>query len=64
MEYLLTSTPISPSDPKSPVRGGDPIGLTAEAGGFAHPNHGLTTVVTGHGLRYPVQISENSLYNV
>ena len=45
--------------PTSPVRG-DPIGLTAEAEGFAHPNHGLTTVVTGHGLRYPVEIRENS----
>ena len=42
------------------AREGDPIGLTAEAGGFARANHGLTTVVTGHGLRDPVEISENS----
>jgi len=28
--------------------------------GEARPNHGLTTVVTGHGLRYAVEISENS----
>src|SRR5208282_1843376 len=28
--------------------------------GSARPNHGLTAVVTGHGLRYPVEISENS----
>ncbi len=46
--------------PANLAREGDPIGLTAEAGGFARPNHGLTTVVTVHGLRYPVEISENS----
>ena len=46
--------------PANLAREGDLIGLTAEAGGFARPNHGLTTVVTGHGLRYPVEISENS----
>ena len=46
--------------PANLAREGDPIGLTAEADGFARPNHGLTTVVTGHGLRYPVEISENS----
>ena len=45
--------------PANLAREGDPIGLTAEAGGFARPNHGLTTVVTGHGLRYPVEIPEN-----
>ena len=28
--------------------------------GEARPNHGLTTVVTGHGLRYAVEISEHS----
>ena len=55
---------------------GNPIGLTAEAGGgfptlrawaplagSARPNHGLTTVVTGLGLRYPVEISENSRFS-
>src|SRR5271157_653653 len=53
--------------PANLARKGDPIGRgeprlrgRAEAGGFARPNHGLTTVVTGHGLRYPVEISENS----
>ncbi len=49
-------------EPPNLAREGDPIGLTAEAGGFARPNHGLTTVVTGHGLRYPVEISENSRF--
>ena len=54
--------------PANLAREGDPIGRgeprlrgRAEAGGFARPNHGPTTVVTGHGLRYPVEISENSL---
>ncbi len=46
--------------PANLARKGDPVGLTAEAGGFARPNHGLTTVVRGHGVRYPVEISENS----
>ena len=59
------TTPVRASvqtgEPPNLAREGDPIGLTAEAGGFARPNHGLTTVVTGHGLRYPVEISENSL---
>ena len=58
------TTPVRASvqtgEPPNLAREGDPIGLTAEAGGFARPNHGLTTVVTGHGLRYPVEISENS----
>ncbi len=47
--------------PANLAREGDPIGLTAAVGGFARPNHGLTTVVTGQGLRYLVEISENSL---
>ena len=60
--------------PANLAREGDPIGLTAEAGagglptlrawarlaGSARPNHGLTTVVTGHGLRYPVEISDHA----
>ncbi|MGA7502093.1 MAG: hypothetical protein WBX00_35825 [Isosphaeraceae bacterium] len=65
------TTPVRASvqtgEPRNLAREGDPIGLTAEAGaggtplaGSARPNHGLTTVVTGHGLRYPVEISENS----
>jgi hypothetical protein len=67
------TTPVRASvqtgEPPNLAREGDPIGLTAEAGagaggtplaGSARPNHGLTTVVTGHGLRYPVEISENS----
>src|SRR5271157_6484412 len=58
------TTPVRASvqtgEPRNLAREGDPIGLTAEAGGFARPNHGLTTVVTGHGLRYPEEISENS----
>ena len=56
--------------PANLAREGDPIGLTAEAGaggtplaGSARPNHGLATVVTGHGLRYPVEISENSRFS-
>ncbi len=61
------TTPVRASvqtgEPPNLARKGDPIGLTAEAGGFACPNHGLTTVVTGHGLRYPVEISENSRKN-
>jgi hypothetical protein len=60
------TTPVRASvqtgEPPNLAREGDPIGLTAEAGGFARPNHGLTTVVTGHGLRYPVEISENSRF--
>ncbi len=51
---------VHTGEPPNLAREGDPIGLAAEAGGFARPNHGLTTVVTGHGLRYPVEISENS----
>jgi hypothetical protein len=39
-----------------PTRGVPPARLA----GSARPNHGLTTVATGHGLRYPVEISENS----
>ena len=34
----------------------------ARLAGSARPNYGLTTVVTGHGLRYPVEISENSQF--
>ena len=63
--------------PANLAREGDPIGLTAEAGAgglptlrawarlaeSARPNHGLTTEVTGHGLRYPVEISENSRFS-
>ncbi len=60
------TTPVRASvqtgEPPNLAREGDPIGLSAEAGGFARPNHGLTTVVTGHGLRYPVEISENSRF--
>ncbi len=52
---------VQTGEPPNLAREGDPIGLTAEAGGFARPNHGLTTVVTVHCLRYPVEISENSL---
>ncbi len=59
------TTPVRASvqtgEPPNLAREGDPIGLTAEAGGFARPNHGLTTVVTVNFLRYPVEISENSL---
>ena len=58
------TTPVRASvqtgEPPNLAREGDPIGLTAEAGGFARPNHGLTTVVTVHGLPYPAEISENS----
>ena len=65
MLLSAVTTPVRASvqtgEPPNLAREGDPIGLTAEAGGFARPNHGLTTVVTGHGLRYPVEISENSL---
>ena len=61
------TTPVRASvqtgEPPNLAREGDPIGLTAEAGGFARPNHGLTTVVTDHGLRYPVEISENSRFS-
>jgi hypothetical protein len=46
--------------PANLAREGDPVGLAAEAGGFARPNYGLAPVVTGHGVRYPVEISENS----
>ncbi len=71
MPLSAVTTPVRASvqtgEPRNLVREGDPIGLTAEAGaggtplaGSARPNHGLTTVVTGHGLRYPVEISENS----
>ena len=64
MLLSAVTTPVRASvqtgEPPNLAREGDPIGLTAEAGGFARPNHGLTTVVTSHGLRYPVEISENS----
>jgi hypothetical protein len=46
---------VQTGEAPSLAREGDPIGLTAEAGGFPRPNHGLATVVTGHGLRYPVE---------
>ena len=59
----LPRASVQTGEPPNLARKGDPIGLTAEAGGFARPNHGLTTVVTGHGLRYPVEISENSRKN-
>ena len=52
--------PASGVPPANLAREGDPIGLTAEAGGFARPDHGLTTVVTDRGVRYPVEIGENS----
>ena len=49
------TTPVRASaqtgEPPNLAREGDPIGLTAEAGGFARPNHGLTTVVIDLGLR-------------
>ncbi len=65
MLLSAVTTPVRASvqtgEPPNLAREGDPIGLTAEAGGFARPNHGLTTVVTVHCLRYPVEISENSL---
>jgi hypothetical protein len=64
--WSAATTPVRASvqtgEPPNLAREGDPIGLTAEAGGFARPNHGLTTVVTGHGLRYPLEISENSRF--
>ncbi len=64
MLLSAVTTPVRASvqtgEPPNLAREGDPIGRTAEAGGFAGPNHGLTTVVTVHGLRYPVEISENS----
>ena len=65
MPSSAVPTPVRASVPtgKPPnlAREGDPIGLTAEAGGFARPNDGLTTVVTiGDCLRDPVEISENS----
>ncbi len=64
MPLSAVTTPVRASvqtgEPPNLAREGDPIGLPAEAGGFAGPNHGLTTVVTGHGLRYPVEISESS----
>ena len=57
MPSSAVTTPVRASvptgEPPNLAREGDPIGLTAEAGGFARPNHGLTTVVTGHGLRLP-----------
>ena len=63
LESAVT-TPVRASvqtgEPPNLAREGDPVGLTAEAWGFARPNHGLTTVVTIHHLRYPVEISENS----
>ncbi len=64
MLLSAVTTPVRASvqtgEPPNLAREGDPIGLTAEVGGFARPNHGLTTVVTGYDLRYPVEISENS----
>ena len=64
MLLSAVTTPVRASvqtgEPPNLAREGDPLGLMAEAGGFARPNHGLTTVVTSHGLRYPVEISENS----
>ena len=33
---------VQTGEPPNLARKGDPIGLTAEAGGFARPNHGLT----------------------
>src|SRR5271157_624964 len=64
------TTPVRASvqtgEPPNLARKGDLIGLTTEAGGFARPRPpfgrcpGLTTVVTGRGLRYPGEIRENS----
>ena len=51
---------VQTGEPSNLAREGDPIGLTAEAGGFARPDHGLTTVVTGYDVRHPVEISEAS----
>jgi hypothetical protein len=51
---------VQTGEPPNLAREGDPIGLTAEAGGFAHPNHGLTAVVTGRALCYPLEISADS----
>jgi hypothetical protein len=36
-------------------RGESRLPCRAEVGGFVHPNDGLTTVVTGHGLLYVVE---------
>jgi hypothetical protein len=51
---------VQTGEPSNLAREGDPIGLTAEVGGFARPDHGLTTVVTGYDVRHPVEISEDS----
>ena len=45
-------------DPSSLARKCDPIGLTAEVGGYARPNHDLTTVVTAASQSFVVEISE------
>jgi hypothetical protein len=44
--------------PANLARECDPIGLTAEVGGCARPNHGLTTVVTARGQRFVVDVSQ------
>jgi len=51
---------VQTGEPPNLAREGDPIGLTAEVRGFAHPNHGLTAVVTGRAVGYPVKIPEDS----
>ncbi len=46
MRLSAVTTPVRASvqtgEPPNLAREGDPVGLTAEAGGFARPNHGLT----------------------
>jgi hypothetical protein len=56
------SASVQTGEPTNLARQCDPIGLTAEVGGFARPNHGLTTVVTARGRRFVVEISEESRY--
>jgi len=54
------SASVQTGEPTNLAHQCDPIGLTAEAGGFARPDHGLTTVVTARGERPVVKMSEQS----
>jgi hypothetical protein len=54
------SASVQTGEPTNLAREGDPIGLTAEVGGYARPNHGLTTVLKARGQRFVAEISEDS----
>src|SRR5271157_300176 len=47
-----------------PRLGASPVRTTVSRPWSQSQNHGLTTVVTGHGVCYPVEISENSLFSL